>query len=238
MARARDGREQVWIGARPTRAATALLVAIVAIYLSLLFLEEPVKPWIVSHFALLPRQALGPQPWQLLTSAFIHTHFGLLISDGFAIWIFATAVERRVGPRRMLALFVVAQLVGALVMAGLGRMSAAPFVFEGCSAPALALAMAFGVLYGGLPLKLFGIAEMKSITLAWLVVGASLVVSLLNRNWPGLTGDLAGVVCGWLAFSGMGVRLSLLWHQVKVRRSRRRYRVIPGGQDSSRRYWN
>lgn len=234
MNRGNLSRESTWIGARPTPAATALLLTIGATYLVLLFLEPPLAHWIVSHFGLLPGQALGPRPWQLLTSTLIRTHFGTVIGDGFAVWIFATAVEMRTGARRMLLIAAAGQILGALVTAGVGRLGNPALIFEGSNQASLALAMAFGVLYGHTPLRLFGLAQMKSATLAWLVVGASLLVSLLNRDWPGFAGDAMGALTGWAMVSGVHTQITARWQRFYAQRRKRRYQVISGGKNSQR----
>jgi membrane associated rhomboid family serine protease len=238
-ARPRNDGAATWIGARPTPAATALLLATGACYLALLFLEAPAHDWVMAHLALVPRRAIGREPWQLLTSAVVHAQFGTLIGDGLGIWIFATAVELRAGSRRMLVLFGLAQLAGVLLIAAVGRASSSflGVPFEGSSPAIMALAMAFGALYGNYPLRLFGIAEMRSTTLAWLVVGTSLFVSLVNRNWPGFAGDAGGAALGWAIFSGAGTRLNglrRLWQRRHLSLLRGRYRVIPGDRGDKR----
>src|SRR5512141_3050554 len=102
-----------WIGARPTPAATGLLIAVVASYLVLLFLNDAAAAWVRGWFGLVPHQAIGRRPWQLLTSALVAPGFGSFLGDAFGVWIFATAVEQRLGRARMLALFFAGQLLGA-----------------------------------------------------------------------------------------------------------------------------
>src|SRR5437588_717604 len=112
MARPAQGGGSAWIGARPTPGATALLAALVGAFLALLFLPDGAANWVVSHFALTPRQALGLRPWQLVTSALVHStsdpsqkvhlNLGAFLSDLFGVWIFATAIEQQLGRQRML----------------------------------------------------------------------------------------------------------------------------------------
>ena len=232
---AQHGGDSVFIGARPTPAATGLLVAAVVSYLTLVFLHGPLSDWLVAHLGLTPSQALGRHPWQLVTSTFINPSFASFLSDGFGIWVFATAIETQIGRRRMLTLFAVAQLAGAVAVALVGRLLHIDGIVGGCAYGIVGLVVAFGVAYGAVPLRVFGIAELKGRTLALIIVGVGLVIATVNAVFTGdyraLAGQLCGIVAGFAIMGGTLARLDNARQQWKLKRMRRRYKVIPGGRD-------
>src|SRR3954447_26680643 len=76
-------------------------------------LQQLAGDGLFTHFALWPLGqhyapyfgAVGFEPWQLLTSAFLHGGFGHIALNMFALWSFGVMVERAVGSRRFLALY-------------------------------------------------------------------------------------------------------------------------------------
>jgi membrane associated rhomboid family serine protease len=234
------GQMQQWIGARPTPGATGLLVTLVASFLVLVFVREETTLWVRKYLALHPLEALGPRPWQLVTSWLVQDRLGTVIGDAFGVWIFGTAMEQQMGRRRMLTLFGVAQLCGALVIAAAGRLlhtqvPGMDAAVTGCGPAVVALIMAFGMTYGDMPLLLFGIAEMRARTLAWLSIGIGLAVAVLNLAWLTILGDLAGIGVGWLFMTQGLTRLEQAYQRWRLKRLKRRYRVIPGGRSSANR---
>jgi membrane associated rhomboid family serine protease len=221
-----------WIGARPTAGATGLLVAETAVFLVYAFLNQP--GWIVQHLALTPVRALGREPWQLITVGLVHLHGLRLISSLIGIWVFATAVEQRSSRLRMLVIFGAAQVAGALAIAGVGRLLAPQAHFDGCSPGVFGLMAAFGVLYGPVPLRFFGLLEMRGRTMALLVIGLSLLTSLLNQDFVSVAGDVAGLLVGWAVTARAGSQLGAAWGRMRLWRMRRRYKVISGGRDTKR----
>ncbi len=236
MAPPRAGAGARFIGARPTPGATLLLAIELAVFV-VVFAVLGAPVWVRDHLALTPVRALGPEPWQLVTSGLTHLGGRQLISSLIGIWMFATAVEQRTARGRMLGLFAGAQVAGAIVIAAVGRLAAPHAVFDGCSAGVVGLVAAFGVLYGPVPLHLFGLVELRGRSVALGVLGLSYLVGLLNHDYVGLAGDTAGVAVGWALASGAGTRLGVAWDRLRLWRLRRRYKVIPGGRDT-RRYLN
>lgn len=229
----RAGTGGSWIGARPTPGATLLLVIEVSTFL-VVFAVLGAPEWVREHLALVPERALGREPWQLVTSAVIHLGGMRLISSAILIWIFATAVEQATARGRMLMLFAVAQLAGAIATAALGRLLAPSTIFDGCTPGVFGLVAAFGVLYSRVPVHLFGLLQMRGRTTALLVLGLSVVTQLLNREWVMLAGGAVGIAVGWALVSGAGARVTLGLDRLRLWRLRRRYKVISGGRDTKR----
>src|SRR6478609_9609292 len=100
-----------WLGARPSPGATTLLVVEVGAFLLLMMANAPSS--VTEHLALVPRRAIGPEPWQIVTNGLIHLRLAPILFNALGLWWFGTPVEERAGRWRMIATFVAAQLVGS-----------------------------------------------------------------------------------------------------------------------------
>ncbi len=233
-----------WLGARATAGAMALTIALVATFVVFLSLREPMRQWMALHLALVPRRALGPEPWQLVTSGFLCIGLANLLWSGLGVWLFGTAVEQQTSRARMFLTFFAAQIVGMLAVAAVGRLFAPdgvpePLVkgmagFSGAAPGVTGLLAAFGVLYGPVPMRFFGLVEMRGRTMALVLLGFGALTLLLNQDWVMLAGEAAGAAAGWAVASRVGDRFSTAWDRFRLWRLRRRYKVIPGGRDGKR----
>jgi membrane associated rhomboid family serine protease len=219
---------------RPSAALIAVLTIDTAIFVLAHVLRNPGR--ILVHLVLIPRRALGPEPWQLVTNAFVHLRFGALLSTAIVLWFFGAPLERLLGQKRTLSLLAVATLVGSLASAGLGRAIAPEAMVTGGLPMSMAMIAAFGVAGGAQQVALFGLTRMRASTCAALFLGFTAVISLMHADWLGLAGGCAGAGVGALmgapALEGLGARARRWSQSYKRWRIRRRYRVIPGGRDS------
>jgi membrane associated rhomboid family serine protease len=221
-----------WVGLRPSPGVVGVLVALVAAFAAFHLAGSP--RFVLEHLALIPRRALGPEPWQLFTSAFVHLGFGALISSGIAVWLFGTPVEQRGGRAHLFKILIGATLAGSLASAALGRVIAPNAVITGAIGAAMGCIAAFGALYGKTPIMLFGVQQMRADTTAYIFLGISAVMYLMDRDWLGLTAAAAGAAWGtWGGELRIG-RIRIAWDKFRLWRLRRRYRVISGGRDTKR----
>lgn len=224
-----------WLGGRPTPGATALLIVVGAIFLTYVFLHDyAAGRFVAQHLALRPRLGLGAEPWQLVTSGLVHLRFSPLLGSAIGLWIFGSAIELVAGRRRLLAIFVAAQLAGTLVLAGIGRLLTPELTYAGCDPGVIGLLGAFAVYYGPRRLSLFGAVDLSGRVVAWLFLGLSLLVRLLQGDWAGLGGAITAAGVGLLLAGGTGERLAILWDRLRLHRLRRKYRVIDGGKSGAR----
>ncbi|MSP59758.1 MAG: rhomboid family intramembrane serine protease [Myxococcales bacterium] len=223
-----------WLGARPTSGATLLLILETAAFLVVVFLTPGLREWVTSHLALVPRRALGPEPWQLVTSGLIHLNPLALAGSLMGIWFCATALEQLTSKSRMLTTFVVAQIAGAAAIAAVGRLLSPEAIFGGCSPGVAGMIAGFGVYLGAVPVHLFGMVQMRGRTAALLFLGLPVLIDLLNQQWIGLAGWLAGAAAGYALATGATERILLAWDRFRLWRLRRRYKVIQGGRDPKR----
>lgn len=100
------------------------------------------------------------QPWQLVTSAFLHGGFGHILFNMFGLWMFGGTVERTLGSKRFLGFYLACVLGASLLQVGV---SSWPFLMGdggipvptvGASGGVLGVLAAFGVLYPDQPIYL------------------------------------------------------------------------------------
>src|SRR6185436_18433292 len=71
--------------------------------------------WPLGEFLIPPGVRVGFEPWQLLTSAFLHASPMHILLNMFALWMFGREVEHTLGSRRYAVLYFAAILSAALV---------------------------------------------------------------------------------------------------------------------------
>ena len=182
------------------------------------FLLQQITPdQLVTHYALWPLGdhfvrglgRVGFEPWQLVTSAFLHGGFAHIALNMFALYSFGMMVERAVGSRRFAWLYFASVLTASLaqlmvVTATLDR-GAVPTV--GASGGVFGVLLAFAFLFPHTRVMLiFPPIPMK----AWMLVAVYAVIELTS----GVFGTMQGVahfahLGGML---GAGITLFYWWH--------------------------
>ena len=209
-----------------------VLVALVAAFAAMHVFGH--AQFVIEHLALTPRRALGREPWQLVSSAFVHLTFGSLLSSGIAVWLFGTPVEQRAGRAALFKLLIGATLLGSLAAAALGRLIAPNAVIAGAIGASTACIAAFGATYGRTPILLFGVQQMRASTTAYIFLGITGAMFLLDGQWLGLAAAAGGAAWGTWGDVLRLTRARIAWDKLRLWRLRRRYRVIPGGRDGKR----
>jgi membrane associated rhomboid family serine protease len=167
------------------------------------------------HFS--TKQVLGnAQVWRLVGFQFLHADMFHLMFNMIGLYFFGPLVERYLGGKRYLAFYLLCGIFGALfyLVLNLGGYIAAE-VFGLHSVPGLlvnatgtpligASAGVFGVLMAGAFLApnakvlVFFLLPMRLATMAWLLVGFSVVSILFNlNNSGGEAAHLGGAAAGW-----------------------------------------
>lgn len=172
-----------------------LIAANVVVYL--LQLKWP--DWFEQHLALWPwgeyhfrgvAGTFGFEPWQLVTSAFLHDtqSFTHILLNMYGLWAFGTTVERAIGSQRFTMLYFASVLTSGLVQLTYATMTAdsgiAPTV--GASGGVFGVLLAFGLLFPHAKVMLlFPPIPMK----AWFMILAYGAIELFS----GVTGTMQGV---------------------------------------------
>jgi membrane associated rhomboid family serine protease len=159
-------------------------------------LQQVFADGLFKHFALWPLGEyffpglgrVGFEPWQLLSSAFLHGSFMHIGFNMFALWSFGTMVERAVGSPRFTWLYfasvVSASLVQLAVVTATADIGAVPTV--GASGGVFGVLLAFAFLYPhARVLLVFPPVPMK----AWVLVTGYAVIELAS----GVLGTAQGV---------------------------------------------
>ncbi|MFO1397635.1 MAG: rhomboid family intramembrane serine protease [Burkholderiales bacterium] len=128
---------------------TALIVANVAVY----FLQQ-VLPGLVGPFALWPLAAaamtgghVGFQPWQVVTYAFLHGGLTHLLFNMFALYMFGSAMEQVVGPKRYLNYYLVCVITAAIAQLLTSSLLGGVYPTVGASGGVFGLLLAYAVYF-------------------------------------------------------------------------------------------
>jgi membrane associated rhomboid family serine protease len=175
-----------------TPAIRWLLLANVAVF----GLQQVSADHLVTHFALWPMgvhyvQGLGRvgfEPWQLVSSAFLHDGFAHIALNMFALWSFGTVVERAVGSRRFAWLYFASVLAAGAVqlLVETAAVDHGAMATVGASGGVFGVLLAFAFLFPHSRVMLiFPPIPMK----AWVLVAGYAVIELLS----GVMGTMQGV---------------------------------------------
>lgn len=198
------------------------------------------------HLVLVPSQAIGPKPWQLLSGPLLmlgaNPLQGILqlVFLGLLLYSLGSAIEARLGTSRFLRLAAVASVLAAAAAALVGRPFAGlreqPVLF-GAEPVFLAMLGAFAQLYGEQRMTFWGVGQpVSGRTLSFFFIGLALVMHLLRASWldlaSALTASAVGLSVGPGGLRGQLLRLKRAYKEWQLRRARRRYTVIDGGLKS------
>jgi membrane associated rhomboid family serine protease len=210
------------------------------------------RPFIEGHLALGSRFFAG-ELWQPITSLFIHVDplgffFGVL-----GLWFIGPFIEGMHGRRRFFILFfgggigsnvaIALTIYPALARIGLTKLGPIPFT-DGCGLAITALFVAIGRLFGRQPLQMWPLPlSFQARYLVFILVGFEVAMDVSRGNVPGLAGLAVAVAVGFFgaAPGGMTVLRSFFANArdaAKVRRIRRRFGVIDGGDRPPKKYVN
>jgi rhomboid family protein len=159
------------------------------------------------------------EPWQLLTSSFLHANLMHLLLNMFALYVFGRDAERVLGSVRYLCVYIASVLSAALVQLAVVSFSSHghPYPTIGASGGVFGVLLAFAMLF---PRRIVTLLFPPIPMPAWLFVGVYGLIELTN----GIVGTEAGVA-HFAHLGGMlGAYLLLRrWHHRRGLSDRRRY---------------
>jgi membrane associated rhomboid family serine protease len=144
------------------------------------------------------------------------------------LWWVGAFVERVRGRRFFVRLFVGAGVAANVVAALVARLTSATggeVRSDGAGFALTAVFVAFARIYGAQPAQIWGAFSMRADYFTWLLIGFSALVSLANRDWPGLAAELTAVA---VALGATGGFSELARRGAAGKRAR--YRVLDGGK--------
>lgn len=183
-----------------TRWVRRILVATGAVYL--LQLTVFTSPWLVETFGFAPSRILR-HPWGLLTYAFLHGSFLHLLGNMIALFMFGPPVERSLGSRAFVRLYVLAALGGPALSLALLPLTGSAIVI-GASAAVFGVMLAFVLEWPDAPVLVFPLpVPVKAKWLVAFLAGLSLVAGVLGaRDGVAHFAHLGGFAAAFLYLRG------------------------------------
>jgi len=163
--------------------------------------------------------------WQIATYAFVHQPSNLIwfAIEMYMLFVFGREVERFIGRRAFIILYVLLLLVPSLLLTlwGLGQRTG----LVGSAGIHFGIFIAFAAIYPNA--EIFFRITAKWIAL--ILVAISSLQSLAYHGWSELVvlWLSVGVACGFVQWRGAGVQLEWLSEWTSRWRSRRALRVVP-----------
>ena len=212
------------------------MVVVSAVCFAFYLLVGPLRLPIRDHLALTPNALRGGEPWQILSSLFVHLDPISFFFNLIGLWFVGATIERQLGRTRFLLLFFVPALMGNLAIAGLTLVMERGEIYSGYGLAVLALFVAFGRIYDRTPARILGGLVLEARTLTLILVGFALLADTMRGAWAALGGDITAVLVGYLIAGGRGAGLRELFGRwTGGRKSRRRFHVVEGGRQEDRR---
>lgn len=128
-------------------------------------------PFFTEMFYFDPSLALS-EPWRFLTSIFLHGGFSHLFFNMFALFLFGMILERNVGRKEFLKIFIAGGIIGSIiyyitVITGI----ASPTPALGASGGVYAILGALAILTPNLTIFLFFIPmKMRQAAIVWVII--------------------------------------------------------------------
>lgn len=235
----RRSRRPTWtdaIAERLTPGVKAYVIAAVLIYSFYVFVRNA-RPLFAEHLALGPAFLHG-ELWQPVSALFVHLDPLSLVLNVLALWFTGSAVERAQGTRRLATMFFLAGVLGNVTSALVWKLAPnAPPVYEyGSFFPVCAYFMMFWRIFQRAQVSIGAGLFLQARNMVLIVLGASVLITVAQGNWGSLVGTLVASAVGYAGGGAGGMRS--LWASFKLRRHRRRYKVIDGGDRPRKSYMN
>ena len=237
---------------RLTPAVKVIFTAMVVIFLFYIVVRQS-RPFMEAHLVLGSRFFAG-ELWQPVTSLFVHIDFIGFFFGVLGLWFIGPFIEGQYGRRRFFILFFGGGIASNVAMAVvyflllsktglLTKLGPIPFT-DGCWLATTSLFVAIGRLVGRQPMQMWPIPiSFQARYLVFILLGFEVAMAASRRDVGALTGIAVAIAVGFFgaAPGGMSVLRSVFANArdaAKVRRLRRRFGVIDGGDRPSKKYVN
>ena len=189
-----EERRSIAIASRPLATAITLLVGAVTIVLG------QAVPLTLDELG----AAVGPvgsEAWRYVTAPFVYSDVGAFLVTAAAIWVFGSAVERRLGSLATATLIIATGSLGTLAASAAVSVGLNDFlVVAGGNAVALGLLGAWLMLWRGEAERQFGEPlEVAAVTVAAIVLFLLPLVEVGADPIAGFVGAIVGLAMGGLA---------------------------------------
>jgi membrane associated rhomboid family serine protease len=198
-------RWRVFLREQP-RATLWILGVIVALYLALavIALAAPeIAGLVVRFLALTPARLLEDGPQGLVTMTFVHAPEALLqvVFNGLLLFSLGRWVEKALGTRRFVVLFVVVAAGAGIAQAGWAFLAGDPErTVMGSTGAMVGVLTAFALLFPDAMLRFWMTAPIRAKNLVWLALGMDLVL-LIGDVRVDVPAHLGGMIAAFLLLS-------------------------------------
>ena len=136
--------------------------------------------------------------WQFLTYMFTHATVSHFIFNMLSLYIFGTAVERRIGSREFILYYLLTGVLSGVASYAMFYMANTNTVLLGASGAIYALLMLFSVLYPRSVIYVFGLIPVQAPLLIILYFIIELISGLTSHDGVAHMTHLSGLVFGLL----------------------------------------
>ncbi len=228
-------RVQLSFGGPMTPRVKALLITTVAVFflqaMAANLLGFHLEPWLgLVPYLVLHRLFL----WQPVTYLFLHGGLMHLAFNLLVLWMFGCELERVWGSRFFLKYFFVCGIGAGIFVALLTPANASLIPTIGSSGALYGLLLAYGLLFPNRQILLWFVLPIRAKHFV-LLIGALAFYSTLTLPGSGIShlAHLSGLVIGYVYLRGWGHfrRLHRRYLEWKLKRLKKKFRVIDGGND-------
>jgi uncharacterized protein len=169
-----DGwRSRIPTGLPVSYSGLILLACIVVFFISLIF-----PAFVYNYLALNPEYVMQ-RPWTLITHMFVHASFNHLFFNMLFLFFFGTELERRVGEKKFLQIYILSGIVAAL-----GQMMISGGSLVGASGALYGVMGCLAIIAPEIRIMLFFVIPMS-------IRGAVLLFALIDFLTLGLADNIA-----------------------------------------------
>ena len=188
---------------------------------------------IARFLGLVPVAVVRGAVWQLATYEFLHALPRVSIShilfNLLTMWMIGGDLERHWGGRKYLTYWLVCGIGAGVCVALAGGFRDVRIPTIGASGAIYGLLLAYGTIFGERVFLFMMLFPLKARTVAWILFGIAFISSLSPGTDPvSHVAHLGGMVVGWL-YLKRAWRVSDLWREIVWRIRRRRFKVMPPG---------
>mgnify|MGYP001775545959 CR=1 FL=1 len=174
-------------------------VILVAVNIAVFCLTYFLFPRLTYTLALVPSSVYyGHSYWQFVTYMFTHGSVSHLLFNMLSLYIFGTAVEKRVGSKEFLLYYMLTGTLCGLASYGVYYLANTNVVLLGSSGAIYALLMLFSVLYPRAVIYVFGIIPVPAPVLIILYFVIELFSGMMSFDGVAHMTHLFGLVFGLL----------------------------------------
>lgn len=198
-------------------------------------LSGPIFGWVdlAPYLGLVPVDVIRGWIWQLATYAFLHStdNYSHILFNLLLMWMVGGDLERHWGGQKYLTYWLVCAIGAGVCVTLAGAFRGVDTPTIGASGAIYGLLLAYGMIFAERRFLFMLLFPIKARTLAWILFGIAFVSNLTARgDRVSHIAHLGGMIVGWL-YLKRAWRVDNLWREVVWRIRRRRFKVMPPGDD-------